>query len=231
MYIHREQLKRTLRMLALPLLFLLITISLYLVWQLFDLPTGDELARIARDYFDTYGPITIFISAIIEGMLLFGLYYPGSAVIFLGVIFAGRNPGQVALIVTLIMLGLSIAYIINFLLGKYGWYRVLLLFGMKDAIVHAEQRLEHYGLIGIFSSYWQPNLAAITSTAAGILHFPFRKFLAYSTVAVFVWSSLWAIVAYIVGEAALSLFTIPVILAGIGIWIIFVLIMQKRKTR
>ena len=39
--------------------------------------------------------------------------------------------------------------------------------------------LPSYGLSAIFTTYWQANLASCISTAAGILQFPFGRFLPF----------------------------------------------------
>ena len=98
--------KDLLKIVGLPLIFLAIFLSLWAVWKLLDLPPKDELIEITRRYFDLYGYWIVFASAIIEGMLLVGLYYPGSLVILLGVIFAGKNIPEVIWVVTLVTIGL-----------------------------------------------------------------------------------------------------------------------------
>lgn len=214
---------------ALPFIFLLVFLSLYMVWKALNLPPESELIEIARGYFEKYGIITVLVSSIIEGMLLVGWYYPGSLVIFLGVIFAGKDVLQVIFVVSFVTLGLSIGYIINFFLGKYGWYRLLLAFGLKKPLNDAQKRLTKYGLSGIFVSYWQPNLAAVTSTAAGILRFPFRKFLLFSSFAVILWNVFWGTLVYFMGETALSIVGLKFVFVSILIWILYSVIVSKFK--
>src|SRR3989344_5209351 len=109
--------KNLFKKIALPLLFLGVFLSLYLIWRLLSLPPEDELIQIAKDYFEKYGFLTVFVSAVVEGLLLIGWYYPGSLVIFLGVIFAGKDIPKVVEVVSVVTIGLFIAYIINFFLG------------------------------------------------------------------------------------------------------------------
>lgn len=215
--------------LKLPLLVLLIILSLYFFWQMFDLPSDDQLKEVARSYFTKYGLATVFISAILEGIVLVGWYYPGSLAIFLGVIFAGKDVGQVMIVVTLVILGLFISYLINFWLGKYGWYRLLLAFGLKEPLARAQQRLTKYGAASIALTYWQPNLAALTATAAGVLNFSFRKFFVYSLVATIIWNAGWGILVYFMGEVALSLIGLRFALVAVGVWI-FARLWLSRKT-
>ena len=70
---------------------------------------------------------------------------------------------------------------------------------------NAQRRLTKYGLSAIFTTYWQANLASCISTAAGILQFPLRRFIAYSFVAEAFWVTFWATLIFFLGSAALAL--------------------------
>jgi membrane protein DedA with SNARE-associated domain len=211
----------------LPVLLLGIVLTLSLFWKILDLPPEDQLIEIARKYFDKYGLIVLLISAIIEGVLLVGWYYPGSLVIFLGVIFAGKNVSLAIETVLIITLGLYLAYLINYILGKYGWYRLLLAFGLSKPLEKAQLRITKYGFSGILLSYWHPNLAAIASTAAGTLQFSWRKFLIYSLISVSIWNIFWGTLVYFLGEASLGIVGLKFVLIAIVGWIIVNLIKQK----
>lgn len=217
-----------LKIVALPLTLFIIFLIFFLIWKISGLPNEKELTETAKEYFEKYGLITVFVSAILEGMLLVGLYYPGSLVIFLGVIFAGDDIMRVTETVIVVTAGLYIAYLISFMLGKYGWHKLLLAFGMEEQIENAKKRLTKYGLGAIMLCYWHPNLAAVTATAAGTLDYSLRKFLFYSTVSVVLWSTFWGTVAYFMGEAALALMGLRFALIVIIVWIIFAIIRNKR---
>jgi len=205
----------------LPLTILGVLLLLYAAWRFFGLPPEEELLAIARHYFDKYGLGILLLSAIIEGTVLVGWYYPGSLVIFLGVILAGKDVEKVVAAVATISLGLFIAYVANFYLGKYGWYKLLLKFGLKDALDDTKKRVEKHGLSAIFMSYWQPNLAALVATSAGILDFSFKKFLVYSVAAIIIWNTFWGVLVYIIGERVLSLVGLRYLLLVIFLWIVY----------
>ncbi|OHA89386.1 MAG: hypothetical protein A3B03_00150 [Candidatus Zambryskibacteria bacterium RIFCSPLOWO2_01_FULL_42_41] len=213
----------------LPLSVLGIFLLIYLAWRFFGLPPQAELIEIARFYFDRYGLAILLVSSLIEGTVLVGWYYPGSLVIFLGVILAGQDISKVVEAVAIITLGLFFAYIFNFLLGKYGWYRLLLKFGLKEALEDAKERVTKHGLAAIFMSYWQPNLAALVATSAGILDFSFKKFFVLSFLAATLWNTFWGILVYIIGEEALSLVGIKFVLLAIFLWIIYRIWNETKK--
>ncbi len=205
----------------LPLSALGVFLLIYLAWRFFGLPPEEELLNIARFYFDKYGLSILLLSALIEGTVLVGWYYPGSLVIFLGVILAGKDVSRVAEAVAVISTGLFFAYIFNFLLGKYGWYRLLLKFGLRDALEDAKGRVSKHGLVTIFMSYWQPNLAALVATSAGILDFSFKKFVLYSLIAVVLWNTFWGTLVYFIGEGVLALMGLRFVLLVIFVWIVY----------
>jgi membrane protein DedA with SNARE-associated domain len=205
----------------LPLSVLGVFLLIYLAWRFFALPPQEEVIEIARVYFDKYGLAILLVSALVEGTVLVGWYYPGSLIIFLGVILAGKDIKKVVIAVSVITLGLFFAYIINFLLGKYGWYRLLLKFGLRDALEDAKERVSKYGLLAIFMSYWQPNLAALVATSAGILDFSFGKFFLYSLVATSLWNIFWGTLVYFIGEGVLSLVGLRFVFLAIFAWIVY----------
>lgn len=186
-----------------PILCLLGFGALILFWKLFKLPPESELIEIIRGYFLQYGLVTVFVAALIEAMLLAGVYLPGGLVIFLGVLFSAGNPKHAALSVLMTILGFSLGYLLNYSLGKYGWYKVLVKFGLSSSLETAKEQFEKHGYKAIWLSYWQPNLAAFTSTAAGILGTSFVKFVVVSCAAAFTWSAFWGILAYFVGDKVL----------------------------
>lgn len=202
-----------------PLFALLVFGSFYVVWALLDLPSEDEVLRVAETYFNSYGLLTILIAAILEGILLAGWYFPGSLVIVLGVVLAHNDIRQVIGVFAVTTIGLLIAQIFNFFIGKHGWYRLLAALGFREALEHAERQLAEYGPRIIFLTYWHPNFGALTATAAGTLKTPFRTFLFYSAIALVVWDTLWTILGYSLGRAAITAIGPKFVIAFVVIWI------------
>ena|SRR3989344_573138 len=203
-----------------PLFTFLVLITLYLVWTLLDLPPREEMIEIIKEYFARYGYIAVFIGSFFEALLLIGWYFPGGLVIFLSVILS-PSPMIAAVSVVIVTFGLYAGYTTNFFLGKYGWYRLLLKFGIRKQLDEAQIKLSRYGVRAIFMSYWNPGLASFISTAAGVLRYEQSRFFAYSFIAVTIWDIFWGTVVYSLGERALStLMTWPFILFTIVVWII-----------
>ncbi len=192
---------------------------MYLVWKVLNLPTDDQLLIIVREWFVRYGLWIVFISALIEGFLLLGQYFPGGFIIFLGVISAGKDIPRAIEVVSVVCVSFFIAYSLNYLVGKYGWYKLLAKFGLIGSVERSKEKLMKQGLNAIFFTYWEPNLASLTATAAGILGIPFKKFLLYSAIGIVLWNIFWGTLVYILGESALKIAGLKWVLIIFGIWI------------
>jgi membrane protein DedA with SNARE-associated domain len=214
---------------AQPLALLVFVGVFYFGWKLLDLPSEEELIVIARAYFEKYGLITVFISAIIEAALMLGLYYPGSLVIFLGVIFAAGNVPKILAVIVVTILGTSLAYIMNYFLGKYGWYHLIGRFGLTENLDRAKAKLEQHDIKAVFGTYWHPNLAAFTSTAAGILHLSFKRFILLSILASICWNFFWGMLAAILGEKALKIIGFRFALVVVVVWIAYIVWLERKE--
>ncbi len=213
-----------------PIIFLALIGSIYLIWQLFNLPTDEQLIVIIEQYFNRYGLIIVFLSSLLEGVCFLGWYYPGSIIIFLSVIFAGKNIPLAMLVVLLVTLGLFSAYVINFFIGKYGWHKLLLFFGLRKEVERMQVKLSRHGWRTLFATYWDPNLASLTSTAAGILQLPFKKFFLYSFLAATLWDIFWGAVTFFLGKKVLTLFGLWFVVAIFIIWCVILIFPKKTIT-
>ena len=212
-------LRRALKIIAFPLAVLAVFGLLYAIWLALDLPPEETMIAAAKYYLDRYGVVIVLISAYLEGLLLIGWYFPGTLVIILALVFAGPDPARTAQVAAVAGTGLFSAYVTNFFAGKYGWYRLLLAFGLREPLANAQRRLTKYGLSAIFTTYWQANLASCISTAAGILQFPVGRFIALSFIAEGLWVTFWASLIFFLGPAALSLAGFRMVLFLVLIWI------------
>lgn len=217
-------LKEILKLISIPLILVLIYLSMYVVWSILKLPTDDEMLLIVKGWFLNYGLWIVFVGAIIEGFLLIGQYFPGGFIIFLGVISAGDDTLLATKVVSIVCVSFFIAYSLNYLIGRYGWYRLFKKFGLADSVEKSKDKILKQGLNVIFFSYWEPNLASITATAAGVLKVSFKKFTLYSTVGIVLWNIFWGALVYSLGESALKITGFKWVLTIFGAWIIIILI-------
>lgn len=216
-----------LKILAIPLSFLVLAFGIYFLWEIFNLPEREEFFAIVRSWFDTYGLWLVFFSALLEGILVFGNYYPGGTVIFWGVILASGDIFETVFVVAIICVALFIAYFANYMIGKYGWYKIFTKFGMRKLLEEKKEKVGRHLFSAIIGSYWMPNLASLTSTAAGILHLPLRKFLINSAIGVIVWNTFWGILVSLLGERAFDVISLKWALIIFAVWVVVALVKQK----
>jgi membrane protein DedA with SNARE-associated domain len=196
----------------------------YVVWKILDLPSDEQLLPIVKGWFTQYGLWIVFVGALIEGFLLVGQYFPGGFIIFLGVISAGNNKLLATWVVLVVSVAFFIAYTLNFLLGKYGWYKLLVKFGLAGSIEKSKEAIVRQGLNAIFFSYWEPNLASLTATAAGILQVPIKRFSLYSAGGIILWNTFWGTLVYTLGESALKIMGVKYVIAIFLVWTTIILL-------
>lgn len=202
--------------------------SLAIVWRVLDLPSDTEMIAIVSSWLAAYGLYVVLVGSFIESLLFLGIYFPGSIVIFLSVALA---PDVKTAIVTVlcVSLGMVLGYLVNYLLGKYGWYKLFLKLGMKNGIERAHVKIQTNDIRYVFYTYWNPGLAAFTSTAAGILNVRYKRFGLLSVAAILFWNTFWGILVYSLGESALMLLDFTVVLKIAAIWILFEIVLQFWK--
>lgn len=216
----------------LPIAIALMAVTYFAVWRLLGLPPYKELVGIFQQLLITHGLWVIFAAALLEGMLLVGNYFPGGVVVFIAIIGAGNDFGRIALINGIVDSAFIVANVINYLLGYYGWYHLLVKFGMQHHLEEAEGKWKQKSFKVIFLSYWQSNLAALTATAAGILRIDFKKFLFEASFGVVFWHICWTVLIYFFREQAVNAITNIYVLSVAAIsWAIYVSVMKYRKDK
>jgi membrane-associated protein len=219
-----SKIKENIKLLSVPLILLAIYLSTYIIWTIFDLPKDKEMIDLVKGWFSNYGLWIVFFGAIIEGFLLLGQYFPGGFIIFLGVISAGKDIFRATEVVLIVCLSFFISYTLNYLVGKYGWYKVLVKFGLSKSLEESKEKLIKHELSAILYSYWEPNLASITATAAGVLKIPLKKFSFYSIIGILIWNTFWGIFVYTLGEKALTSIGLKYVLVIFVVWFAIILV-------
>lgn len=228
---HRLTLSDHLRFALAPLTLLIAFGAYVALYQLLGLPSVAELIELAKRYYSQYGYWFIFLSAFLEGLLIVGWYLPGSTALMLGVVFARDGALEVHLLLALSITGFSLASAVNYALGYYGWYHLFVRFGLKGALDNIRGRVARRGLSLIFFTYAQPNLAALTATACGILRLRRTRFLLYSILALVIWNTVWTVAFYLSGPALLKLINFWVALPLLALWFVVQIIRSHRRRR
>ena len=196
-----------LELVLVPVIFLLLLTGINFVWHYFQLPSQDDLNAKIQGFFLTYGLWVIFISSVIESMLFLGWYFPGSLVIFLGVAATQGNPEQAIKTVICVITGMTLGYTVNYFLGMFGWYKVLVKFGFKSELLKIEKMIREKGMLHSFFLYIMPGFGCLLSTAFGVLQFTFLRFLSFTLLFVVFWDSIWGVLVYHFGMPLFKLLT------------------------
>ena len=125
----------------------------------------------------------------------------------------------------------QLVFSIDFFLGRYGWYKLFLHFGLAKGIEKTKLRIQKYGLSIPWLGYNDPNLGSLVATSYGILGFSYRKFLLVTVFPVVAWGAFWGCLAYALGMQALSLMGYKALLVVTGVWIVARIIEMKLEKR
>ena len=220
-----------LRATTLPLAALAIFLLIIAIYRLAGLPEGDELLTLARSSLSSNGYAVVFLAALIEALLLINLYLPGSAVI----IFSGAIAKDAGLSVNILLLygalGLLTGFMIDYVLGRFGWYHLAMRLGLGQAIESSKKRIQIKGLTWFWVAYIHPNTGSFAATAVGVMRVPFSKFFLNSIPPLLCWSTFWGYLSVFVGPTLFDYIGFPLVALVFLIWIVGTLWQELRKAR
>lgn len=102
----------------LPLSALIFYLSILALWKIGWIPAPGDVLEFLKSLFESYGLLGLFIAVFLEGIVYLGLYFPGSFVIALAVIFSDGTFKSFFIISMIVALALTITSVINYFLGR-----------------------------------------------------------------------------------------------------------------
>lgn len=180
---------------VIPFLLALTFLVLILLDGLFHFFSLKDMIYFLKEQYERHGLIIIVIAALLESLFMLGAYLPGSFAIVLSVILSDKTPTSLFLIGMASWIGFNIANIINYFLGKYGYYRVLLFLGKKSSIEKMKKWFELKEIKTIFWTSIHPNFLSLCIVAAGIAKARFQRIIFISAIALAFWITVWIIIA------------------------------------
>lgn len=181
-----------------PFSICLLLILFSILYRIISLPTPEDLINIYRVLFESYGLWILFISAIVEGLFIIGLYFPGSLTIALSVLILGNTTLDLFLIGSISYVAFMLSNIMNYYIGKYGYYKLLLFISRKDTIDKMQKTMEKYGNRTFFITGVLPNFFAVTSVCAGISNLNIIRTLYLQATALLFWIFIWTLVGSLI---------------------------------
>lgn len=216
---------------AAPGSFLAAFLVFLAIYKLAGGPSQHELIALARRYFAEHGYWVVFLGAFGEGLLVANWYFPGSVVVVVGVVFCRQGALELGWVFTLIVLGFWLTALIDYCLGRYGWYVLFWRLGLERPLERTRQRLVQRGYRIVIIMYIHPNFGALAATGSGILRIPLLPFAASSLAGILFWNALWTGIAYLAGPSVLDLMDMRLLLPILLLWLTYSVIRYRRHLK
>lgn len=195
-----------------PAVYTCLFLLLMLVWHIAKFPSPERIFEAVSSLYRAHGIWIVGLSAFVEGLVLINLYFPGSAVILIGVITFRGDPIGAASVVVVTMFAFILAANCNYAIGYFGLHNLIKRLGGGPALGKAHRWYEAKGHRAVLLSYWHPNIGAFVAVACGNGRFGYHRFLRFAVIAVFTWNTLWGFLAYHFASLAKETATQPLIL-------------------
>lgn len=177
------------------------------VYENLGLPNSSEISQSFINVYKEYGLVIIFIAAFLEALFVISMYLPASLVIVLSAFAFGFDTRILFQIGILSLLGFTLANVVNFYLGKYGYYKILLKLGGKKSILKVQRDFQKHSFKTIFLTAFHPNFLAITMISAGITKSNLFRVLLQSMVSLVFWITTWMVLITILLKDSLGSLT------------------------
>lgn len=182
----------------------------YLIFYIFlrgALPTTEEIIKHFTTLYSRFGYEIIFISAILEALVLVNFVVPGLIAMAMGAIFARTGHIDLTLVIITAALGLLLGYMIDFLLGRLGFGRIMRKLGWGWVLNKAQIELNKFGTGSLIVGFAYPAVASFLSLAAGATGMRLVNFFILAFLSCAFWVPLWGIIIYALGEIFLTIIT------------------------
>lgn len=198
-----------------PLIFTLGFVGLICLADWGVLPDSKHIFAVVSYHFERHGILLVGIAAFIEGIVLLNLYFPGSAIIVLGITSAGGDIRQATLMVASVMLGFFASAQFNYFIGRAGLRPIVIRFGGRRWLERAERWYSHMGQYLVIFAYAHPNLGAFVAVECGNARFTLKRFIAITAISILIWNTIWGLICYFNGHLIRETATNSRLLLGI----------------
>jgi len=183
-----------------------------------------------EDYVARYGAIAVFIGAFVEGLLLVSWYTPGSSIVLVAAMLAGRGVIGLPSVIVSASAGFTIGYAVSYALGWYGWAGVAKYVGLGDALGRMQVRVTTAPASAFILLFAHPHCGVLAATAAGILKKRPGAVLPLLAASASLWTTVWAITAFSFGRWVLEILNGPA-LAVVVIGLLLYLVLRNPQAR
>lgn len=214
-----------------PIIFIALYIMTAVILRII-FPTGQALVDQLASIYGRFGYEIIILGSFLEALVLVNFFTPGVAAVGLGAIFAKSGELDLSLAIIFAVLGSIVGYMLDFLLGRFGFGELINRLGYKGTLEDAKSKLLRFSVRTIGLAFMHPNVGALVSLAAGILRMDFRRFFLLALLSTLVWYILWGILIYSLGQIFLTILTkyISIIFILVGAaWLLMTIYGQTKE--
>lgn len=196
------------------------------------MPSSDRLVKHMESLYGRYGYEILFLGALLEACVVVNVFAPGMVALAFGGVFA--MTGQLNLIYAILAatLGAQVGYTIDFLLGHFGFSKVIERLAGIEALGKIKKQVDKAD-IKIFSlGFFHPNLGSVVALAAGTVEMKFKKFIILSSISTLVWFGVWGVLVYMLGDIVLELLSKYLSYIGISfttVWLLLFLYGRRKS--
>ncbi|MBI4571497.1 MAG: DedA family protein [Chloroflexi bacterium] len=165
----------------------------------------EQGVRLAKDLFESYGYLTVFLAPMLENTIFLGALIPGTLIILLGGLSAHDGLIKFWPALALGVAGAMIGDTISYGMGRFAYGRL----GPESRIGHwaeeMREALTKHSVWLVFSYHFFGYSRLIGPAAAGFLRIPFRRWMLLDYTGVTVWVAVYFTLGYLLGVFSLSL--------------------------
>jgi len=181
----------------------------------------------------TYGYLAVFVVVGVEGI---GIPIPGETMLVTAAIYAGTtNRLSIVGVIAASAAGAIAGNNIGYVIGRTGGYRLLKRYGRYIRLEEKRLRLGQYlfhkhGPKVVFFGRFIAVLRIFAAFLAGVNHMYWRRFLIFNAAGGIIWSTLYGVAAYLLGQQLLRLSgRVDATLAIAGVIVIIAVIVFLRR--
>jgi membrane-associated protein len=158
-------------------------------------------------FYDQYGYLLVFFSALSENTAITGLILPGNTLVLLGAFYARLGTLNLGLVILLATLGTIVGYHLDYLLGRFVLKRLAeplhrsrigKRLRLEGRVRLARRVLTKHGGKAILISHLTSTLRSAIAVSAGFIHMPYRTFLFFEVIAATIWNTAFALLGYFI---------------------------------
>ncbi|QQG43028.1 MAG: VTT domain-containing protein [Candidatus Daviesbacteria bacterium] len=218
--------------LLLPVLLIIFYIFALFLFQGSPLSPQEIVNHFAQIY-DRYGYELIFTGAFLEGLVIVNFFIPGVTIVILGVVFAKAGQVDLTLAILFASLGFLAGFIIDYLMGYFGFAQAINKFGISPALQKAKTHLEKKDRLRSFAlAFIHPDIGSFVALAAGTIKMNFFHFFWLCTLSTVAWMSIWGLLVYAFGQVFLTVltrYTVILLIIVLSVWLLINFVGEKRK--